>query len=163
MSAGVAPGIEASSDGVHPILKPMTSRIGWLTPGRPWMTSRCRSRPTCVAHRVHRGGALLELITRRTTLLDVFTRLSRDFGDVGYVPLAGEHLYVLSDPGLIWQGFVAEARNTRKSRGLALTRPLLGTGLLNSEGADHLQPPTGAAGVPSTTHCGIRHRHGCCD
>ena len=82
---------------------------------------------------------LLELITRRTTLLDVFTRLSRDFGDVGYVPLAGEHLYVLSDPGLIWQGFVAEARNTRKSRGLALTRPLLGTGLLNSEGADHLR------------------------
>lgn len=82
---------------------------------------------------------MLGLLTRQRAFHEVFAGVSNSYQPVGFVRLAGEHIYVLSDPDLIWQVFVTDAKCTAKGRGLQLTRPLLGNGLLTSEGADHMR------------------------
>lgn len=83
--------------------------------------------------------AMLRVATRRTPLYELIAQMTGTYQPVGYVRLGREHLYVLSDPDVIWQAFVGESKNTMKGRGLQLTRPLLGNGLLNSEGAEHMR------------------------
>ncbi len=85
------------------------------------------------------GPLVAALATRRLAPYRMFADISRRYAPVGYLRLGGEYLYVVSDPDLIWQAFVTDARSLLKGRGLQLTRPLLGNGLLTSEGAEHMR------------------------
>lgn len=83
--------------------------------------------------------SMARLLTRRVAPYQLFTEISSTHHPIGHVKLGGAHLYLLSDPDVIWQGFVGEAKSLAKGRGLQFTRPLLGDGLLTSEGAVHLR------------------------
>ena len=71
--------------------------------------------------------------------LAFFTNLARTYGDVVYLRMAGEHLFLLSDPRHIRDVLVTHQRSFIKGRGLERARRLLGNGLLTSEGATHLR------------------------
>jgi cytochrome P450 len=71
--------------------------------------------------------------------LRFFSRLARTYGDLVYVRLAGEHLFLASDPRHARDIFVTHQRSFKKGRGLEQARRLLGEGLLTSEGAAHLR------------------------
>ena len=68
-----------------------------------------------------------------------FSDLARTYGDIAYVRLASEQLFMLSHPRLVKDVLVTNQRNFRKGRGLERARRLLGEGLLTSEGAMHLR------------------------
>ncbi len=71
--------------------------------------------------------------------LAFYTNLARTYGDVVYLRMAGEHLFLLSDPRHIRDVLVTHQRSFVKGRGLERARRLLGNGLLTSEGATHLR------------------------
>ncbi len=71
--------------------------------------------------------------------LAFFSGLAREYGDLAYVRLGGERLFVVSDPRVIKDVLVTHDQNFHKSRGLERTKRLLGGGLLTSEDAFHLR------------------------
>lgn len=82
---------------------------------------------------------MLRLLSGHTPSFELFAQMTSSFRPLGYVHFGGEHLYVLSDPGLIWEAFVTNAKSMCKGRGLQVARTLLGNGLLTAEGATHLR------------------------
>ncbi len=70
--------------------------------------------------------------------LKLFTRLARDYGDIAFLRLGSERVYVVSHPQYIRDVLVTHQSNFTKSRGLERAKKLLGEGLLTSEGATHL-------------------------
>jgi cytochrome P450 len=74
---------------------------------------------------------------RRTKGTELFGGIARDYPGIAHVRFGREHLYVLSDPELVVQVLLTDAKHTTKSRGLAQTKSLLGEGLLTSEGDLH--------------------------
>src|SRR5207248_436800 len=68
-----------------------------------------------------------------------FTNLARTYGDVVQYRMAGERIFLISDPQHIKNILVTNNRNFTKSRGLERTKRVLGNGLLTSEGAVHLR------------------------
>jgi cytochrome P450 len=68
-----------------------------------------------------------------------FTSLARRYGDVVQYRMAGERLFLITDPQYIKDILVTQNRNFTKSRGLERTKRILGNGLLTSEGALHLR------------------------
>jgi cytochrome P450 len=68
-----------------------------------------------------------------------FTHLARTYGDISYVHLPGEHLFLLNHPQLVRDVLVTNQRRFLKGRGLERARRLLGEGLLTSEGAVHVR------------------------
>src|SRR5262249_12127462 len=68
-----------------------------------------------------------------------FTSLARQYGDVVQYRMAGERVFLVSDPQYIKDILVTQNRTFTKSRGLERTRRILGNGLLTSEGAVHLR------------------------
>ncbi len=71
--------------------------------------------------------------------LAFFTDLARTYGDIAYLRMAGEHLFLVSDPRHVRDIFVTNQRNFHKGRGLERARRVLGAGLLTSEGAVHVR------------------------
>jgi cytochrome P450 len=71
--------------------------------------------------------------------LAFFTNLARTYGDVVYLHMGGEDVFLLSDPRHIRDVLVTHQRSFIKGRGLERAKRLLGTGLLTSEGAAHLR------------------------
>ncbi len=65
--------------------------------------------------------------------LEFFTSLARTYGDLAYVRLGPERLYLVSDPRVIRDILTTDHGNFTKSRGLERTKRLLGEGLLTSE------------------------------
>lgn len=68
---------------------------------------------------------------------EVFTDIAQRYGRIAHVRLPSEHLYVLSHPDVVRSVFVTHGRSTMKGRGIQQMRPLLGDGLLTSEGELH--------------------------
>jgi cytochrome P450 len=68
-----------------------------------------------------------------------FTSLARTYGDVVGYRMAGERIFLISDPQYIKDVLVTHNRNFTKSRGLERAKRILGNGLLTSEGAFHLR------------------------
>ena len=68
-----------------------------------------------------------------------FSNLARQYGDLAYLRMAGEHLFVASNPAVIRDVLVTHNQNFHKSRGLERIKILLGEGLLTSEDAFHLR------------------------
>jgi cytochrome P450 len=76
-------------------------------------------------------GNLLEF---RRDKLAFFTRCAREFGPVAGFHLGSRHLALLSDPAMIEQVLVTEQKHFVKHFVLRLLQPVLGDGLLTSEG-----------------------------
>ena len=70
----------------------------------------------------------------RRDLLGFVTACARDYGDVVPVRVARRRLVLLSHPDLIEEVLTARARDTTKTVILQMLRPLMGDGLLLSEG-----------------------------
>jgi cytochrome P450 len=71
--------------------------------------------------------------------LQFFSNLAREYGDLAYLRMGGEHLFIASDPAVIRDVLVTHNKNFHKSRGLERIKILLGEGLLTSEDAVHLR------------------------
>ena len=71
--------------------------------------------------------------------LEFFSNLAHQYGDLAYLRMAREHLFVASDPAVIRDVLVTHNQNFHKSRGLERIKILLGEGLLTSEDAFHLR------------------------
>jgi cytochrome P450 len=71
--------------------------------------------------------------------LAFFTGLARTYGDVSYVQMAGERLFMLNHPRLVKDVLVTHQRYFHKGRGLERSKRLLGAGLLTSEEAVHVR------------------------
>lgn len=84
-------------------------------------------------------GVVLALLSQREQPNAVFEAAARAHGPVTHIRMAGEHVYVVSDPELVHEVFLVHARDVMKGRGLQAARPLLGNGLLTSEGEFHLR------------------------
>jgi cytochrome P450 len=61
----------------------------------------------------------------------------RAYGGLAHIRVAGEHAYIVGDADLVWLIFVTHGRDTMKGRALQRAKPLLGEGLLTSEGELH--------------------------
>ncbi len=86
--------------------------------------------------------SLLDTLVYRPGLgnpLEFFHNVARTYGDLASYRMAGELLFLVSDPQMVKDILVTSARNFTKSRGLERTKKLLGNGLLTSEGAFHLR------------------------
>jgi cytochrome P450 len=70
----------------------------------------------------------------RRDLLGFFVACAREFGDVVPIRVAGRKLVLLSHPDLIEEVLTVRARQTTKTALLQMLRPVLGDGLLLSEG-----------------------------
>jgi cytochrome P450 len=84
-------------------------------------------------------GVVLALLSRREAPNTIFEAAARAHGPVTHIRMAGEHVYIVSDPDLVTEVFLTRAREVMKGRGLQAARPLLGNGLLTSEGEFHLR------------------------
>jgi len=71
--------------------------------------------------------------------LEFFSTITREYGDVAYLRLASEQLFVVCDPAVIKDVLVTHNQNFHKSRGLEKIKILLGEGLLTSEDSFHLR------------------------
>lgn len=63
--------------------------------------------------------------------------MTREYGDVLYLPTAGQEVYFLNHPDFAREVLVTQQHKFKKSRMLERARVLLGNGLLTSEGAEH--------------------------
>lgn len=79
-------------------------------------------------------GSILRL---RENPPEFFADLARDYGSVAKFSVFGREARLFSDPDLIHETLIEQAKNFRKSRGLQLAKALLGEGLLTSEGDIH--------------------------
>src|SRR4051794_5055644 len=71
--------------------------------------------------------------------LAFFTNLTRTYGDISHVQMAGEHLFLLNHPQLVKDVLVTNQKSFFKGRGLERSKRLLGEGLLTSEGETHVR------------------------
>jgi cytochrome P450 len=71
--------------------------------------------------------------------LKFFSELAATYGDLVYVRMGGERLFLVSDPRRIKEILVNDNATFMKGRGLQRAKRLLGEGLLTSEGALHLR------------------------
>lgn len=60
-----------------------------------------------------------------------------DHDPIGYAHVGPEHVYALADPELIWKAFATHDGDTRRSRAIQATRPILGNGILTAEEPEH--------------------------
>ncbi len=70
---------------------------------------------------------------------DFLERAARQYGDLVFLPLGPQNIYLASHPDLIQEILVARQSQFKKSRMLERARVLLGQGLLTSEGKMHLR------------------------
>src|SRR5437763_1273030 len=71
----------------------------------------------------------------RADRLAFFTRCARTYGDVVALRLPGLRVLLLSHPDLIEEVLVTQASKFIKHFGLRMYKPVLGNGLVTSEGA----------------------------
>ena len=82
--------------------------------------------------------ALLDVVRRfRRDSLGLLHELVRDYGPVVSLRHGGSFVYLVNEPALIHALLASGHHHFIKSAGLQMTRPLLGEGLLTSEGALH--------------------------
>jgi cytochrome P450 len=69
--------------------------------------------------------------------LGFFTGVRREYGRFAHYRLGPRHVWFIAEPDLIEEVLVRRARSFLKDQGLESTKPLLGEGLLTSEGELH--------------------------
>src|SRR6266850_8488987 len=75
----------------------------------------------------------------RRDMLGFLVACARDYGDVVPIRVVNRRLILLSHPDLIEEVLTARARHTTKTAILNMLRPVLGDGLLLSEGDSWLR------------------------
>jgi cytochrome P450 len=99
--------------------------------------------------------------------LNFLTTLARTYGDLASYRMGGELIFFVNNPQYIRDVLVTHNRNFTKSRGLERSKPLLGNGLLTSEGDFHarqrrlMQPASIASGSHPTVEPWSRMPIGC--
>jgi len=96
--------------------------------------------PTAVALKVPgpKGRLLVGVLPEfRRDPAGFLEKMSRQYGDVVYIPLGRQHIYCISHPDAIRDVLVTHQNKFKKSRMLERARVLLGDGLLTSEGQHH--------------------------
>jgi cytochrome P450 len=63
-----------------------------------------------------------------------FAQAAQRYPGLAHLKVAGEHLYLVNRPDLVWALLVTNGRSTMKGRALQRAKELLGDGLLTSEG-----------------------------
>jgi cytochrome P450 len=71
--------------------------------------------------------------------LAFFTSLARTYGDLVHVHTLGEHLFLVNHPQDVHDILVTHQHKFIKGRGLVRSKPVLGEGLLTSEGQLHVR------------------------
>ncbi len=84
-------------------------------------------------------SVIAALLTRRAQPNELFEAAARENRPIAHLRMAGDHVYIVSDPVLVNEVFLENARDVMKGRGLQAARSLLGNGLLTSEGEFHLR------------------------
>jgi cytochrome P450 len=79
-------------------------------------------------------ATLRALMGQGVPATDVFATIARRYPRIAHLRLAGEHVYFLHHPDAVRELFVTHGRFTVKGRALQRSKPLLGEGLLTSEG-----------------------------
>ncbi len=87
----------------------------------------------------HGSLVVLALLRRKQSPNQIFEAIARAHRPIAHFRMAGDHVYIVSDPQLVTDVFLTHARDVMKGRGLQAARPLLGNGLLTSEGEFHLR------------------------
>jgi cytochrome P450 len=77
------------------------------------------------------GGNLRDFTARR---LDFFTDVTREYGPVASFRFGPKRMFLVSDPALIEQVLVTDAKHYVKHFGARAYKPVLGNGLVTSEG-----------------------------
>jgi cytochrome P450 len=77
------------------------------------------------------GGSLSEFSHHR---LDFFLRVAKDYGDIASFRLGPRRMFLASHPDLVEQVLVTDAKHYIKHFGARLYKPVLGNGLVTSEG-----------------------------
>jgi cytochrome P450 len=77
------------------------------------------------------GGNLRDFMVRR---LDFFLDVAREYGDLAGLRFGPRRIFLASHPDLIEQVLVTDARHYLKHFGARLYKPVLGNGLVTSEG-----------------------------
>lgn len=78
------------------------------------------------------GGNLQQFVTRR---LDFFTDVARQYGPISSFRFGPRRVFLITDPDLIEQVLVTDAKHYVKHFGARAYKPVLGNGLVTSEGA----------------------------
>ena len=81
----------------------------------------------------------IALVTGRRPAHEFFAQVARDYPRIARLRLAGESVYLLSDPDLINEVMLEQARSLMKGRALQQAKRLVGEGLLTSEGDFHMR------------------------
>ncbi|MCB0918469.1 MAG: cytochrome P450 [Actinobacteria bacterium] len=79
----------------------------------------------------------LRMLLRKKVPSLEFTNAMLSVGSVGCAQFPDRVVYGLADPDLVWEVFVTRAADMHKGFALRSTRPLLGDGILTSEGEAH--------------------------
>ena len=69
--------------------------------------------------------------------LNTFGRIARECGDVAYFKVGGKDMFIISNPEYIKEVIINHHQDFVKSDSLKIAKPLLGEGLLTSEGDFH--------------------------
>jgi cytochrome P450 len=75
----------------------------------------------------------------RSNPLSFLTKAARDYGDLVYFRVMGQHMHLVNHPDYVREILVTNQGNFVKSRALQRAKVLLGEGLLTSEGQHHLR------------------------
>jgi len=69
--------------------------------------------------------------------INTFARIARECGDVAYFKVGGKEMFIISNPEYIKEVIINHHQDFVKSESLKIAKPLLGEGLLTSEGDFH--------------------------
>lgn len=82
---------------------------------------------------------MLDNLRGHRPVAEAFFEMPREYPRLAYLRMLTENTYVLTHPETITVAFHTHGKDTVKSRALQVTRPVLGDGLLTSEGEHHLR------------------------
>ncbi len=80
------------------------------------------------------AATVAALVLGRVPPTELFARVAREYPRLAHARLGREHLYFANHPDTVREVYVTQGRFTVKGRALQRSRPLLGDGLLTSEG-----------------------------
>ncbi len=69
--------------------------------------------------------------------INTLMKIASKYGDISHFKLGRRHIYLLNNPDYIEDVLIRNHKNFIKSRGLQVSKRLLGEGLLTSEGENH--------------------------
>jgi cytochrome P450 len=87
----------------------------------------------------YKGSTLRNLLAIRGDRISFLSKLKHDHGDVVRFHIATQAVWLLSHPEHIRDVLVVNQKKFMKGRGIQMMKPLLGEGLLTSEGEFHLR------------------------